>query len=161
MKEATMRRIMVALMTVVLTTVLSVSVALAGNPHFIKNATSATRSGDNLVVTFKEAGLESGSVETVVVSALATASFECINGGDKNPKAANKETVSDEVSASDTFTADKSGNIVGTLTLEPPGPGDFSCPPGQDLSGPLNVSYTNVVVNDTTSGATISLRGTF
>jgi hypothetical protein len=140
---------------------LMTSVALAGNPHFIKNATNATRSGNDLVVNFKETGLESGSVETVQVSALATATFQCINGGGKNPSAANKTTVSSTVSNSGTFNADRSGNIVGSLTLGPPGPGGFTCPPGQTLSGPLDVSYTNVVVSDLTSGASIRLPGTF
>lgn len=135
--------------------------AANGNAHFIKNATSATRSGNNLTATFKEAGLAAGSVETVVLSATGTATYECINNGGNHPQAANKETVSSTVTKSGQFTADKNGNIVGSLTVAPPGPGNFTCPAGQTLTGPLNVSYTNVSITDITSGATIALSGKY
>lgn len=135
--------------------------AANGNAHFIKSATYAQRSGNNLTVTFKEAGLAAGSVETVVASATGTATYECINGGGNHPQAANKETVSTTVTKSGTFTADKNGNIVGSLTIAPPGPGNFTCPPGQTLTGPLNVSYTNVSVTDVTSGATMAISGKY
>ena len=139
-------------------------VALAaknGNPHFIKNATDVTREGDNLTVTFKEAGLAAGSVETVQLSAIGTATYQCVNNGGNEPQAANKRTVSTEVTTSGTFTADQNGNIEGSLMLSPPGPGDFSCPPGQTLTGPFDVSYTSVTLTDLTSGATMSFPGTF
>ena len=74
------------------------------------------------------------------------------------PKAANKETVSSDLSNTQNFPVDKNGNLVGTISLAPPGPGDFSCPSGQTLVGPTNVSYTNIVLTDATSGATIALR---
>jgi hypothetical protein len=132
-----------------------------GNPQFNKNATDVTRVGDNLVVNFKETGLPSGSIQTITLSATGTATFLCINGGGKNPSAANKRTVSDDLSTSGTFEADRSGNVTGSLTLMPPGPGDFSCPSGQTLSGPTDVSFTNVVLSDATSGAMRSFAGTF
>jgi hypothetical protein len=129
-----------------------------GNAHFIKNATKASvDDASNLVVTFKETGLASGSVETVQLTATGTAVYQCFNTGGKHPRAANKETVSEDLVTSGQFTADKSGNIVGSLMLAPPGPGSFTCPPGQTLVGPTNVSYTNIVLTDLTSGATISL----
>jgi hypothetical protein len=134
----------------------------AGNPHFIKNATSATLSGSSLVVNFKEAGLPSGAVETVTVSATATTTYECVNNGGKNPKASNKTTTQSPVSTSGTFTADKNGNITGSLTLTPPSASalGFSCPPGQTVTF-VSVTYTNVVITDSTSGASISFPGRF
>ena len=132
-----------------------------GNPHFIKNATSVARSGDDLTVVFKESGLAEGSVETVQLSAIGTATYKCINGGGHNPSAANKRTISTLETTSGQFTADANGNIVGSLSLAPPGPGDFTCPPGQTLTGPLDVSYTSVSLTDLTSGATMSFGGTF
>src|SRR5215218_6030554 len=96
--------------------------AFAGNPHFIKNATSATQSGNTLTVVFKEAGLAAGSVETVTASAPATTTYACVNGGGQIPNAANKQTSTTTVSKSGTFQADKNGNIVGSLTLTAPGP---------------------------------------
>jgi hypothetical protein len=136
--------------------------AANGNAHFIKNATSATLSGSNLVVNFKESGLAAGSTETVTTSATATTTYECVNGGGKNPQASNKTTTQSQVSTSGTFTADQSGNIVGSETLSPPSAQSlgFSCPAGQTVTF-VSVTYSNVKVTDTTSGATISLPGTF
>ncbi len=137
---------------------ITASLAVAGNAHFIGSQTGGTlQNNGNLVVNFKEAGLESGSTSTITVSATGTADYECINGGGKNPTADNKDTVSADLSVSGDFTATKNGNVVGTLTLNPPGPGSFSCPNGQRLSGPTNVSYTNVVITDEDTGATLAL----
>jgi hypothetical protein len=47
--------------------------------------------------------------------------------------------------------------ILWAVLRSRPGPGSFTCPPGQTLVGPTNVSYTNIVLTDLTSGATISL----
>jgi hypothetical protein len=152
-----MQRFRNAILTAIALVAVTATLAFAGNAHFIKSATSASLDGNNLVVTFKEAGLESGSSETVVATADGTATYECFNNGGKHPQAANKETVHAEVSASGEFSADKNGNIVGTLTVQPPGPGGFSCPSGQTLVGPTNVSYTNIVLTDQDSGATIRL----
>jgi hypothetical protein len=59
-------------------------------------------------------------------------------------------------------TADKNGNIVGSLTLSPASASSlgFSCPPGQTVTF-VGVSYTNVSVTDVTSGASIALPGSF
>src|SRR5438067_2044147 len=92
--------------------------AFAGSPHFIKNLTSASLgSGGNLVCSFKEAGLQSGAVETVSCIATEAVTYECVNGGDKNPSASNKHTFQQQTSASGQFTADRNGNINGTLSL--------------------------------------------
>src|SRR5919205_61875 len=109
------------------------SPAMAGNAHFIKNATSASLSGSSLVCKFKEAGLESGSVETVTCNATESVTYECVNGGGKNPSASNKKTIATTVSKTGQFTADRNGNIVGSLTLSPASAASlgFACPPGQ------------------------------
>jgi len=57
-----------------------------------------------------------------------------------------------EVPRSESLGIVQNGNIEGTLRLSPPGLGSFTCPPGQDLVGPTNVSYSNVTLTDTTSG---------
>jgi hypothetical protein len=136
--------------------------AAGGSPHFIKNATSASLDGSSLVVNFKEAGLASGATETITVSATEDVTYECVNGGDKNPAASNKHTFQTTTSTSGEFTADKNGNIVGSLTLSPKSAADlgFSCPPGQTTTF-VSVVYSNVTVTDEDSGATISLSGTF
>ena len=68
----------------------------AGSAHFIKNASSATLSGQSLACKFKEAGLASGSVETVTCSATQTIVYECVNNGGKNPSASNKQSFTRE-----------------------------------------------------------------
>ena len=128
-----------------------------GNAHFIKSATNASVQNNNLVVNFKETGLSAGSTETLTLNATGTATYQCFNNGGNHPKAANKETVSSDLSNTQNFPVDQNGNLVGTISLAPPGPGDFSCPSGQTLVGPTDVSYTNIVLSDATSGASISL----
>src|SRR5215212_5668493 len=93
------------------------ALAAGGNPHFIKNATSFTQSGTTLTATFKETGLAAGSVETVTLSATATTTYACQTNAGTYPNAANKQTTSSTVSTSGAFTADRSGNITGELTL--------------------------------------------
>jgi len=130
---------------------LVITVAIAGSAHFIKCGKS--QQGNNLVVSFKEAGL--GNEQTcITVEGDASAVYACINGGDKNPKAANKRTVNAKRTATDCCTP-HNGAISGSLTLTPPGPGDFSCPGGMTLRL-LSVSYSNVKVVDTTHDASCS-----
>jgi len=133
-----------------------------GNAHFINSATSASLSGNNLVCSFKEAGLESGSTETVTCSASASTTYECVNGGKKNPSAANKTTTQSQVSGSGQFTAGQNGNITGAVTLAAPTAAQlgFSCPSGQTVTF-VSASYTNVSIVDATSGASATIAGTF
>ncbi len=124
---------------------------LTGSPHFINSATNASvdQSGI-LTVNFKEAGLSNGSIEHFTLTATGTATYQCFNNGGNHPKAGNKETVSSDLSNSVDVQV-KNGSAIGSLTLQPPGPGAFSCPSGQTLVGPTNVSYSNVILTDTTS----------
>ena len=157
-----MRKITAVLVSAIAVLAVSAPSAFAGNAHFIKNASSASLSGSNLVCQFKEAGLASGSVETVSCNATESVTYECVNGGGKNPSASNKHTFATTASKSGQFTADRNGNIVGSLTLSPASAASlgFSCPPGQTVTF-VGVTYSNVRVVDSTSGASISLPGTF
>jgi hypothetical protein len=111
---------------------MTATAAFAASPHFIR--ATATLSGTNLVVSWKEAGLGDNQLIAYVASADATATYVCVNRGGSNPSAQNKTTVSGPVSASGTFSSDKNGQITASLTILPPGPGSFSCPPGQSPS---------------------------
>lgn len=136
--------------------------AVAGNAHFIKNATFASLSGANLVCNFKETGLESGSVETITCSATATTTYECVNGGGHNPSASNKTTTQSPVSGSGQFPADKNGNVVGSVTVQAPSAAalGFSCPSGQDVTF-VSVTYSGISVTDEDTNATANISGTF
>lgn len=154
-------RMLVAAATVALGVLIGAPAALAGgNPHFIANhTTDSVDNNGSLVVDFKEAGLPSGATETIHVDATATAAWFCVNNGSHNPAASNKRTASSQVTASGTFTADKNGNVTGTLVAPTGGlqaPSDFTCPGGQTLELG-SVSYTNVSITDDTSGAFLAL----
>jgi hypothetical protein len=138
------------------------SMAFAGSPHFIKNATDAQLSGANLVVDFKEAGLPSGAEETVTVSCSESLVYECVNNGGKNPSASNKSTFQTTGGASGEFKADKNGNIEDSLTITPKSAQDlgFDCPNGQTVTF-VSVTYSQCTLNDTTSGASLSFPGSF
>lgn len=121
--------------------------ALAGAPKF-HSVSSTVNSSGALVVDFDERGLGNGNVD-YTLTADASATYVCLNGGGKNPSAANKRTVNAEVSDGDSFEP-KNGRVVASLSAGPPSAGDFSCPPGQRLRL-ASVSYTNIVLTDTTN----------
>ena len=124
--------------------VLGTHAAFAGSPHFVSNTVSATRDGNTLTVSGKEAGLGDESQVHIVVNATA----QCINPGDHHPKAANKESVS----ASGDFPVQNGKaefSLSLTATFQP------------DCTPPMTVVYTNVSVTDTTSGISKNLTGTF
>jgi hypothetical protein len=137
-----MRRVLIAL--AVVAAVLLPTAAYAGSPHFVDGTVTATRTGDSLTISGKEAGLGDELQVHIVVTATAL----CVNPGDNKPQAANKESVS----AEGDFPVQR-GSAVFSLTLtavfQP------SCSP------PMTVVFTDVVVTDTTSGISASLPGTF
>jgi hypothetical protein len=128
--------------------------ALAVSPHFIRASGSLEANGD-LTVDFKEAGLGTNQLIHYVLSADATATYVCVNRGGGNPSAQNKTTVAGPVTAEGTFSSGKNGQVTNSLTAEPP-PSDISCPPGQSLEL-AQVSYTNIVLTDTTNNVSISV----
>lgn len=130
--------------------------ALADSPHFIKASATINNSGQ-LVCSFKEAGLGTTlTTANITCAADATAVYQCFNNGGKHPQAGNKETVGGPVSNTDTFPV-RNGQTTGSITVSPPGPGDFSCPNGQTLFL-QSVSYTNIVLSG--EGATADVPGT-
>ena len=123
---------------------IAVPVAWAGSPHFVDDTVTATRTGDSLTVSGKEAGLGDEAQVHIVVTATAL----CINGGGNHPKAVNKESVSSE---GDFPVQNGKANFSLTLTatFQPP------CSP------PMTVEFTDVTVTDTTNNISTSLSGTF
>jgi hypothetical protein len=131
-------------------------IALAASPHFLNAADAINFDNGNLTCSWKEAGLGNNQLITYVCSASATATFVCVNRGSRNPSAANKTNVSGDVSAEGTFNSGKNGSITASLIVSPPGAGSFDCPSGQSLEL-AQVSYTNVILTDTTNGVAVSL----
>ncbi len=139
-----MRRILALSVTALAALFLVIPAAWAGSPHFVDSTVTATRTGNTLTVSGKEAGLGDEAQVHIVVSATAL----CINGGGNHPKAVNKESVSNE----STFPV-QNGKADFSLSLtavfQPP------CSP------PMTVEFTNVSVTDTTNGISVKLSGTF
>jgi hypothetical protein len=107
----------------------------------------------SLTVNFEEAGPGANQLINYALTADATAAYVCVkSGGDK---AQNKTTVAGPVSASGTFNSGKNGDVTAFLTVAAP-PSDISCPPKQSL-GLASVSYTNVVLTDTTNNVSIKV----
>jgi hypothetical protein len=132
------------------------AVALADSPHFLKASATINSSGQ-LVCTFKEAGLGNTATSAdISCSADATATYQCWNKGGNHPQAGNKETVGGPVSGGGSFPI-RNGSASGSITVDPPGAGDFSCPGGQALFLE-DVSYTNIVLSG--EGATADVPGT-
>lgn len=137
-----MRRLIAVALAVCVAGVLFSSVAWAGSPHFV--SVSATRSGDTLTVEGKEAGL--GDEEQVNI--LVTATAECINKGNKHPKAENKESLSKEQEE-----PVQNGKAIFSFTLTP------SFQP--ECAPPMTVQFTDVTVSDLTNKISKKLSGTF
>ncbi|HEY3156684.1 MAG TPA: hypothetical protein VGK76_08690 [Candidatus Eisenbacteria bacterium] len=114
-----------------------------------------------LLVCFVETGLGGNAGTNYLVTANATATYECINNGGNNPQAENKGTVAGPVAGSGTFTSGTNGRVEECIPVAPLDPGDqISCTPGMILFLSA-VSYTNVVITDTTNGVSLSIPGTF
>jgi hypothetical protein len=149
-----MRRILTVMAGGCAMLALAVPVALADSPHFIR-ASGALNANGSLTVSFKEAGLGTNQNINYELTADATATYVCVNKGGANPSAQNKTTVSGPVSATGTFSSGKNGQVTASLTVNPP-PSDISCPPGQSLQL-AEVSYTNIVLTDTTNNVSITV----
>jgi len=131
--------------------------AQAGNAHFIASQTTASQSGTTLTVKFKEAGLESGSSETIQISGHLDATYSCVNGGKKVPSDPKKTTVSGDFQQSGTFTAAKNGNLVGSLSVSGPVASTvLDCPPGQRATL-VAAAWSSITIDDLTSGAHLEL----
>jgi hypothetical protein len=121
------------------------------NPHFVGQVRAAQGEpcGD-IDVCFKEAGLGNNVRIDYEASAYAIATYHCVNNGGQCPNAANKVTVEGPVSATGTFSSGQNGQITECLTLEPPGPGTFQCPPGQSRVL-ADLSFSNITITDLTN----------
>jgi len=135
-----MRRWITAISVVLAVCVIGVPVAWAGSPHFVSNTVKATRTDNTLLIQGKEAGL--GGEEQVNI--LVTATAECINRGEKHPKAANKESLSEE----GTFPV-QNGKANFELSLT------ASFQP--ECAPPMSVVFSNVTVSDLTNGISRNL----
>ena len=142
-----MRKLGIIAVLSVLLVAVSASVALAG-ANF-KSATSSVNNAGALVVSFDESGLGNGNIN-YTLTADATATYACLNGGGKNPSAANKRAFEGQVSGGGSFEP-KNGRVQADITAGPLEAPSFTCPNGQRRVLAA-VTYTNIVLTDTTNG---------
>jgi len=150
-----MRRAISILSIYVLVLATTPGMATSG-AHFMSSSASVNGSGA-LVVSWDEAGLGNGNIN-YTLTANAVATYACINGGGKHPSAANKQTSSAQVSAGGSFQS-KNGRVQASLTAGPLSAGSFTCPSGQTLEL-AQVSYSDIVLTDTTNNVTSALGST-
>jgi hypothetical protein len=148
-----MRKLLLMVLVSVAGVLAFAAVPASAAPHFMSASDSVADNGA-LVVTWDEAGLGNGNID-YTVSANATAQYACLNGGGKNPSAANKRSFVGQVSNGGSFQS-KNGRVQASLTAGPLSNDGFTCPSGQRLVL-ASVSYTNVVLTDTTNGVTANL----
>jgi hypothetical protein len=148
-------RILALFAAVIAALLMVVTPAGAAAPKFHSASGSVSGSGA-LVVSFDERGLGNENID-YVLTADATATYACINGGGKHPQAANKETFNADVSGGGSFEA-KNGRVTASLSAGPISAGAFSCPRGQRLVL-ASVSYSNIVLTDTTNNVSTSVAG--
>lgn len=118
--------------------------AAAGSAHFVDGTVAASRTGEVLTVSGKEAGLG----DELQVHIVVTATAACLNPGGNFPSAANKETVT--ASADEPVQNGKAYFSLDLTAVFQP-----SCSP------PMSIVYGDVTVSDTTNGISTTLPGTF
>jgi hypothetical protein len=141
------------LVTALSITALAFAAPALAAPHF-QSATSSVNASGALVVSFDERGLGNENID-YTLTADATALYACINRGGKNPSAANKQAFEGQVSGGGSFEA-KNGRVQASLTTGPLLAPQFTCPSGQQRVL-ASVSYTNIVLTDTTNDVSTSV----
>jgi hypothetical protein len=140
--------------TVALVTSMAFTAGALAQAAKFHSATSSVNNDGALVVSWDERGLGNENID-YTLTADATAVYACINRGGNHPEAANKETVNGDVSASGSFEP-RNGRVQASLMAGPISAGDFSCPGGQRLVL-ASVSYTNIVLTDTTNNTSTTV----
>jgi len=125
--------------------------------HFF-SATGSVGNSGALVVSWDEAGVGQQQIN-YVLTADSTAVYACINGGSNHPKAANKATFSGPLTSPSVGFLPQNGRVQGSIPLGPISADGFSCPSGQRLVL-ASVSYTNILLTDTTNNVSTSIADT-
>jgi hypothetical protein len=138
---------------VLLALALTATSVLGAGAKFHSVSSSVNNSGA-LVVSFDERGLGNENID-YSLTADATALWACFNGGGKNPAATNKQDFAGQISAGASLEP-KNGRVIASITAGVLGPGDFSCPQGQQLRLAA-VTYSNILLCDTTNGTCVGV----
>jgi len=131
------------------------------NAHFVPGGTSSAvnTSTGALTVNFHEAGLGSNEAVDITLSGDAAAIYQWFNKGGNRPMGV-PFNVNETFAVSGTFFSAQNGQIDGSLSVSPPSVDTFlATNHAANWIPVLSVSYTNVVVTDTTNGVSTADAG--
>ncbi len=146
-----------AVVLTLLTLAVGVSVASAQNAHFIDSQTTAfvNPTTGALTVDYKAAGFGSGAtVNELLTASSSSLTLGCVNKGGNEPSGL--QTFVGPVSASQTTTAGRTGQVTDTISALPEGASSFSCPSRNMRPVVISATYTDVVLTLTSQGESIS-----
>jgi hypothetical protein len=143
------------ILTLALAGILAFGAATASAAANFKTSSFDVNNQGQLVCSYDVSGLGNVSSTLGTCSGTNTAVYQCINNGGKNPAAGNKSTSTGDVGTSEQVPV-HNGRASGSLTVNPTGPGGFTCPSGQTLYL-VSSCYTNVSMD--IGGATTSEPG--
>jgi hypothetical protein len=124
----------------------------ADSAHYIKGPT-ASLSGNDYCVSFKEAGLGSTPV-TYTITSDATFTWQCFTRSNNTPQGS-PNSVSFPHDTNTITVQPHNGQITGELCLTPEGSGN--CQGHGLVSRLIGVCYTNVTFTDSATGQTFTL----
>ena len=143
-----MRRFVI--LAIAVTGLLAFGATTASAAANFKSQSFSVNNQGQLVCSFDVSGLGNVSATLGSCTATSTADYQCINNGGKNPAAGNKRTVTGDVGETITVPV-HNGRATANITVNPEGPGSFSCPSGQTLYL-VGVCYSDITL--TIGGAT-------
>jgi len=146
--------VMVAAAAVMVLGVAAGTASATSGAHFFSAVGSVNSSGA-LVVSWDEAGVGQQEVD-YKITADASATYDCINGGGNHPKAANKVTFQGPLASPVLPFTPNNGRVTGSDTLGPLSSGSFACPSGQSLVLAC-VSYSKITLKDITNNVTAAI----
>lgn len=152
-RRGNMRRFVI--LAIAVTGLLAFGATTASAAANFKSQSFSVNNQGQLVCSFDVSGLGNVSATPGSCTATSTADYQCINNGGKNPAAGNKRTVTGETGTEVTIPV-HNGRAQGDITVNPAGPGDFTCPGGQTLFL-VNSCFTDISL--TVGGATVTQAG--
>jgi len=134
---------------------LAIGASSASAAANFKSQSFSVNNQGQLVCSFDVSGLGNVSSTPGSCTATSTAVYQCINNGGKNPAAGNKHTSTGETGTEVTIPV-HNGRAQGDITVNPAGPGTFTCPSGQTLFL-VSACYTDISL--TVGGTTVTDAG--
>ena len=105
------------------------------SPHFVVASPNKTAPGNGYPVVIDEVGLHPGESVDYLVTAQASADYQCVASASSGPQATGpNQHVTGPVSATGTFAADGTGEVNQTLIVAAPAAANTTCPAGSQLS---------------------------